>query len=123
MAKEQEQILIYETENGQTQIRVQLKSKNIWLTQRQMGELFDKDTDTISLHLKNIYQSAELQREATTEKYAVVQTEGNREVTRNRLHYNLDMIIPVGYRVNSKRGILFRQWASKILKAYLLQHP
>lgn len=81
----QDQILIYSSEDGKTQVSVQLKGKNIWLTQRQMGELFDKDTDTIGLHLKNIYRSGELQREATTEKYTVVQIEGDRQIKRKQL--------------------------------------
>lgn len=117
----QDQILIYSSEDGKTQVSVQLKGKNIWLTQRQMGELFDKDTDTIGLHLKNIYRSGELQREATTEKYSVVQIEGDRQIKRKLLHYSLDTIISVGYRVNSVRGTQFRIWANNVLKDYLFK--
>ena len=85
----QDQILIYSSEDGKTQVSVKLKCKNIWLTQRQMGELFDKDSDTIGLHLKNIYRSGELQREATTQKYSVVQIEGDRQIKRKLLWINL----------------------------------
>ncbi|MBA6316871.1 RhuM family protein [Cellulophaga baltica] len=86
-----------------------------------MAELFDKDSDTIGLHLKNIYTTKELNKNATTEKYSVVQIEGKREVNRKVLFYNLDAIISVGYRVNSKRGTQFRIWAIQILKDYLLK--
>lgn len=118
---EQEQIIIYQAEDGQTQIDVQLKEETIWLSQKQMSELFEKDTDTIGLHLKNIFKSKELDINATTEKYSVVQHEGGRNVKRNVLHYNLDAIISVGYRVNSRRGTQFRIWANKILKDYLIK--
>lgn len=118
---EQEQIVIYEAENGQTYIDVQLKDETIWLTQKQMSILFDKDSDTIGLHLKNIFKSKELDKISTTEKYSVVHQEGNRKIKRNVLHYNLDAIISIGYRVNSKRGTQFRIWANKILKDYLVK--
>jgi len=95
--------------------------KTVWLTQKQMSQLFDKDTDTIGLHLKNIYQSGELDEISTTEESSVVQQEGKRQVQRQIKLYNLDAIISVGYRVNSKRGIQFRIWASKIIKEYLLK--
>lgn len=118
---EQQQIVIYKTKDGQTHIDVQLKDETIWLSQKQMSLLFDKDSDTIGLHLKNIFKSEELDEISTTEKYSVVQQEGNREIKRNILHYNLDAIISVGYRVNSKRGTQFRIWANKILKDYLVK--
>lgn len=86
-----------------------------------MADLFEKDTDTISLHLKNIYQEGELDESSTTEEYSVVQPEGKRKVKRHLKHYNLDAIISVGYRVNSKRGTQFRIWATKRLKDYLVQ--
>jgi len=117
----QEQIVIYQAKDGQTQIDVQFKEETIWLTQKQMSELFEKDSDTIGLHLKNIFKSKELDKNATTEKYAVVQKEGQRNVKRDILHYNLDAIISVGYRVNSKRGTQFRIWANKVLKDYLIR--
>lgn len=81
-----------------------------------MAELFEKDSDTIGLHLKNIYKSEELDENSTTDKYSVVQKEGRRKVERKINHYNLDAIISVGYRVNSKRGIVFRKWATQLLK-------
>jgi len=117
----QEQIVIYQAKDGQTQIDVRLKEDTIWLTQKQMSELFEKDSDTIGLHLKNIFKSKELDKNTTTEKYSVVQKEGQRNVKRDILHYNLDAIISVGYRVNSKRGTQFRIWANKVLKDYLIR--
>ena len=114
-------IEIYQTDDGQTEIKVKFENETFWLSQRQMAQLFEKDTDTIGLHLKNIYQSGELEELATTEESSVVQKEGNRQVKRKVKVYNLDAIISVGYRVNSKRGIQFRKWANKILKQYLLK--
>ncbi len=115
------EIKIYQTEDGQTKIDVKFENETVWLTQKQMAALFDKDSDTIGLHLKNIYQSGELEELSTTEKSSVVQQEGQRQVKRKIKIYNLDAIISVGYRVNSKRGIQFRIWASKIIKDYLLK--
>jgi hypothetical protein len=113
-------IKIYQTEDGQTEINVRFENETVWLTQKQMAQLFDKDSDTIGLHLKNIYQSGELEEFATTEDSSVVQQEGKRQVQRKIKLFNLDAIISVGYRVNSKRGIQFRIWASRIVKEYLL---
>ena len=113
-------IKIYQTEDGQTEINVRFENETVWLTQKQMAQLFDKDSDTIGLHLKNIYQSGELEEFATTEDSSVVQQEGKRQVQRKIKLFNLDAIISVGYRVNSKRGIQFRIWASRIIKEYLL---
>lgn len=115
------EIKIYQTDDGQTKIDVKFDNETVWLTQKQMSQLFDKDSDTIGLHLKNIYQSGELEELSTTEESSVVQQEGKRQVKRKIKLYNLDAIISVGYRVNSKRGIQFRIWASKILKEYLLK--
>jgi len=114
-------IEIFKSEDGKTDIRVSLANDTVWLSQRQMSQLFEKDTDTIGLHLKNIYKSEELAEISTTEDFSVVQKEGKRNVLRNIKCYNLDAIISVGYRVNSKRGTQFRIWASKILKDYLIQ--
>ena len=114
-------IKIYQVEDGQTEIEVKLHDETVWLSQKQMAELFDKDTDTIGLHLKNIYKSGELQEAATTEESSVVQIEGKRKVKRKLRIYNLDAIISVGYRVNSKRGTQFRIWANKVLKEYLVK--
>jgi prophage maintenance system killer protein len=115
------QIEIYQGSDGRTQIEVKFEKETVWLNQKQMGFLFDKDTDTIGLHLKNIYKDEELGEISTTEDFSVVQQEGKRKVTRNIKFYNLDAIISVGYRVNSKRGVQFRQWATQRLKDYLVQ--
>jgi death-on-curing family protein len=117
------QIEIYKTKDNQTEVevRVQFERDTVWLNQKQMSELFGKDTDTIGLHLKNIFKEKELNEKSTTEFFSVVQKEGNREVSRKIRFYNLDAIISVGYRVNSKRGTQFRQWATQRLKDYLVQ--
>ena len=115
------QIIIYQTEDGQTQVDVRLENETVWLTQKQIAELFGTKRPAITKHLKNIYTSEELDRKSTCAKIAQVQTEGKRNVKRNIPYFNLDMIISVGYRVNSKRGVKFRQWANKILKDYLVK--
>ncbi|MDA8133550.1 MAG: RhuM family protein [Desulfobacteraceae bacterium] len=103
---ETQQIEIYQSENGQNQIQVRLEKDTLWLSQAQMAELFDKDSDTIGLHLRNIYQSGELEKSATTEESSVVRREGDRQVSRKIKFCNLDAVISVGYRVNSKSGTL-----------------
>lgn len=113
------EILLYGDDNGKEFINVVFKDETFWLTQKGMAELFDCSTDNISLHLKNIYVDGELEQPATTEKISVVRTEGTREVSRTIEHYNLDAIIAVGYRVNSKKATRFRQWATKTLKEYI----
>jgi len=115
----QGEILLYSDENGKKFINVVFQDETFWLTQKAMAELFDCTTDNISLHLKNIYSEDELDYEATTEKISVVRTEGTRSVSRTIDHYNLDAIIAVGYRVNSKKATRFRQWATKTLKEYI----
>ena len=115
------EIKIYKTPDGKTSIEVKLEKETVWLSQKQMAELFDKDSDTIGLHLRNIYKSGELDEISTTEKYSVVRQEGKRNVKRQIKFYNLDAIISVGYRVNSKRGVLFRKWATQLLKDYLIK--
>ncbi len=115
------EIKIFKTDEGKTSIEVKLEKETVWLSQKQMAELFEKDSDTIGLHLKNIYKSGELEEISTTEKYSVVRQEGNRKVKRQIKFYNLDAIISVGYRVNSKRGIQFRKWANQVLKDYLIK--
>lgn len=115
------EIIMYQTADNQTEIQVQFDNQTVWLSQRQIAELFDKDGDTIGLHLKNIFAEEELSEKSTTEFFSVVQTEGKREVKRDIKFYNLDAIISVGYRVNSKRGTQFRQWATQRLKDYLVQ--
>jgi prophage maintenance system killer protein len=116
-----DQIIIYQNQGDSTIIEVQLKNESVWLTQRQMGELFQKDTDTIGLHIRNIFREGELIEISTTEDSSVVQEEGARSVKRNVKHYNLDVIISVGYRVKSARGTQFRIWANKVLKEFLLK--
>ena len=115
------EVVIYQNERSQIQVSVRLDGETVWLTQRQMAELFDTSADNISLHLKNIFSEGELGEPATAEDFSVVQTEGRRQVTRNVKHYNLDAIISVGYRVNSKRGVQFRQWATQVLREHLVQ--
>jgi prophage maintenance system killer protein len=118
---EDDKIVIYQTEDGQTQIDVRLENETVWLTQAQMAELFQTDRTSIVRHINNIYKVNELDRESTCAKITQVQIEGKREVNRTIPYFNLDMIISVGYRVNSKRGIKFRKWANLILKDYLVK--
>ena len=120
MSKENE-IIIYTTEDGKETFEVNLKEETVWLSQRQMAELFEKDVRTINEHIGNIYKEKELHKDSTIRKFRIVQKEGNRLVERERHCYNLDVIISVGYRVNSKRGTQFRIWATNVLKNYLTQ--
>ena len=114
-------ILLYETEEGNVNVDVILKDETIWLTQKSMAEVFDCSSDNVSLHLKNIFEDNELDKNSTTEKISVVRKEGNRNVNRELEFYNLDAIIAVGYRVNSKKATKFRIWATKILKDYMIK--
>jgi death-on-curing family protein len=114
------EIQLYKTENG-TEIQVKLDEDTVWLNQKQMAELFGKDADTIGLHLKNIFSEEELEETSTTEFFSVVQKEGKRTVKREIKYYNLDAILSVGYRVNSKRGTQFRQWATQRLREHLVK--
>ena len=113
------EVLLYSDESGKEYVSVVFKDETFWLTQSGMAELFACTADNISLHLKNIYADGELTPEATTEKFSVVRKEGSREVTRTIDHYNLDAIIAVGYRVNSKKATRFRQWATQTLREYI----
>lgn len=115
------EIILYTTDDGKSRIQLRADGQTVWLTQREMAELFDVSTDNIGLHLKNVYADGELSREATTEESSVVQIEGSREVRRPVALYNLDAILAVGYRVRSPRGVEFRRWASTVLKEYLLK--
>jgi hypothetical protein len=118
----QAEIVIYRaTENTDFQLEVRVEDETIWLTQAQIVDLFSSSKANVSEHIKHIYQSCELDPNSTVRKIRTVQIEGNRKVSRNLDHYNLDMIISIGYRVNSIRGTQFRIWASKILKEYLLK--
>jgi prophage maintenance system killer protein len=114
-------VVIYQSGENQIEVSVQFDRETVWLSQKQMSELFNKDTDTIGLHLKNIFLEEELIENATTEFFSVVQIEGSRQVNRKIKFYNLDAILSVGYRVNSKQGTQFRQWATARLKDYLVQ--
>lgn len=114
-------LILYTTEDGRSQIKLRAKDQTVWLTQREMAQLFDVSTDNVGLHLKNIFEDGELSREVTTEESSVVQTEGGRDVRRPVTLYNLDAILAVGYRVRSPRGVQFRRWASTILKEYLVK--
>ena len=115
------EIEIYTTRDGKTNIEVRFESETVWLNQYQMSELFETDRTSIQKHLQNIYFTHELNKNSTCAKIAQVHQEGNRIIKRDILHFNLDAIISVGYRVNSKRGILFRQWATQRLKDYLVK--
>jgi len=115
------QILLYQTANGTSRIEVRLQNDTVWLTLDQMAELFQRNKSTISRHIKNILETAELQADSTVAFFATVQAEGNRRVERTTAFYNLDMIISVGYRVNSLRGVQFRQWATSVLREYLIK--
>ncbi|MGJ8620020.1 MAG: RhuM family protein [Methylophilaceae bacterium] len=119
--KNNEQIVIYQTESGETQIDVRLEQDSVWLSQAQMVELFDRDLRTINEHIQNVYKEGELEKVPTIRKSRIVRQEGSRQVTRNIDHYNLDVIISVGYRVKSTRGTQFRIWANNVLKQYLIQ--
>ncbi len=114
-------LILYTTEDGKSQIQLRANDHTVWLSQREMAQLFDVSTDNVGLHLKNIYQDGELAREATAEESSVVQNEGDREVRRPVTLYNLDAILAVGYRVRSPRGVQFRLWASTALKEFLLK--
>ena len=116
-----DKIIIYQTEDGHTRIDVRMQDETVWLTQAQMAELFQTDRTSIVRHINNIYKVDELERSSTCAKIAQVQTEGRRQVRRMIPYFNLDMIISVGYRVNSKRGIKFRQWANSVIKDYLVK--
>ena len=118
--KEDQKIVIYQTEDGQTQIDVRLENDTVWLTQVQMAELFQTDRTSIVRHINNIYKVEELDRESTCAKIAQVQVEGKRAVKRNIPYFNLDMIISVGYRVNSKRGVSFSDGNKRIAATLFL---
>lgn len=118
---ENSQIIIYQTEDGETSIDVTLDQDTVWLSQNQMIELFKSSKQNISLHINNIFKEGELERKATVKESLTVQKEGKRAVKRKIEQYSLDVIISVGYRVKSKRGTQFRIWANKILKEYLTQ--
>ena len=112
-------IIMYTTEDGLTKIEVTFEEDTVWLSLEQMTELFQRNKSTISRHIKNVFSEGELQQESTVAKFATVQMEGARQVSRDIEYYNLDVIISVGYRVKSLRGTQFRIWSSSVLKEYM----
>ncbi len=121
MNAEKNDIVIYQSEKGVTSLEVRLDHETVWLTQKQMAELFGKNSDTIGLHIRNAYKEGELVEEGTTEESSVVQSEGLRRIRRNIRFYNLDVIISVGYRVKSQQGTRFRQWATQVLRDHIVK--
>ena len=115
------EFLLYTSPEGNIKVDVFLHDENIWLTQKRMAELFDVETNTINYHLKEIFNSGELQENSTIRKIRIVQKEGNRDIEREQIFYNLDAIIAIGYRVNSKQATQFRIWATKVLKEYIIK--
>lgn len=113
--------LIFMMDGQEQGVQVMYRDETVWATQKAMATLFDCSTDNVGLHLKNIYNSGELQKDATAEYFSVVQTEGERQVTRKTLFYSLDAIISVGYRVNSVRATQFRQWATSVLRQFAIR--
>jgi len=119
VAPERGEILLYTTEDGSSRVECRMDGDTLWLTQALMAELFQKDVRTINEHLQNIYEDSELEPQATIRKFQIVRQEGSRSVTRAIDHYSLDAILAVGYRVRSRRGVQFRQWATERLREYL----
>jgi len=114
-------VVLYQSPDGEVRLDVRLERDTLWLTQRQMAELFDTSSDNVGLHLKHVYAEGELVESATTEESSVVRKEGARQVRRPIRHYNLDAVISVGYRVNSARGTQFRIWATRTLRDHLVR--
>ena len=121
MTNDKGQILLYQTPDGESRIEVRLQGETVWLSLDQMAELFQRNKSTISRHIKNVFEEGELQPDTTIAFFATVQMEGKRKVERDIAYYNLDMIISVGYRVHSYRGVQFRMWATKVLKEYIVK--
>ncbi|WP_303674802.1 virulence RhuM family protein, partial [Bacteroides caecimuris] len=112
------QIILFQTQGGDTKIEVRLANETVWLTADQMAELFQRNKSSISRHIKNVFESGELQRDSVVAEFATTASDGK---TYKVAYYNLDMIISVGYRVNSHRGVQFRQWATQVLKEYIIK--
>ena len=117
----EQQVRIFTSTDGQAQLEVALDQETVWLSQVQMAELFGKDVRTVNEHVGNVFQEGELEKEPTIRKFRIVRQEGKRQVQREIDHYNLDMIISVGYRVKSQRGVQFRKWATQVLKDHLVE--
>ena len=118
---DQNNIVIYQSKDGNVELRVELDQETVWLTQKQMGELFGKDTKTINQHIRHIYEEGELDQISTISKSEIVQKEGARSIAREVKTYNLDVVISVGYRVKSKEGTQFRIWANKVLRDHIIK--
>ena len=116
-----DKIIIYQTDDGVTNLEVKMDYDTVWLTQAQMVELFQTTKQNVSLHVNNVYKDCELEEKSTVKEYWTVQNEGKRSVRRMVKYYNLDVIISVGYRVKSQRGTQFRIWANRVLKDYLVK--
>jgi hypothetical protein len=119
--KENSNIIIYSSEDGSTKLEVKLENETLWLNQKQLCELFGKSKSTISEHIKAIFEDEELDPNSTVRNYRTVQKEGDREVQRDIEHYNLDVIIALGFKVRSRSGVQFRKWANQILKEYIVK--
>ena len=119
MKDKQNNIMIYEDKDGVTKVSVKFIAEDIWLTQNQIAEIYKTTQENISMHIANIYKDVELKKDSTIKKFLLVQKEGNRNVKRNIDHYNLDMIIALGYRVQSEVAVRFRIWATKRLHEYI----
>ncbi len=115
------EFILYQTEDGETRLQVRVEGETVWLSQRDMAELFESTKQNISLHIRNVFEEGELPREGTVKEYLTVQTEGRRQVQRPVEHYNLDVIISVGYRVRSLRGTQFRIWATQRLREFIVK--
>src|SRR3989338_5383650 len=114
----EKQLVIYQTKSGALELRGDVEKETVWATQAQVAQAFEVDVRTVNEHIKNIYKTDELVEKATIRKFRIVQTEGKRQIEREVNHYNLDMILSIGYRVNSKRATSFRQWATKTLREH-----
>ena len=119
MKENKNEIILFE--NQRVKLEINIKEETVWLNLEQMTKLFGRDKSVISRHISNIYREKELNRDSTVANFATVQKEGERSITRNIEYYNLDVIISVGYRIKSKEGIIFRQWANKILRDYIIK--
>lgn len=119
-SKQKSQVVIYQAKSGAIELRGDFSHETIWASQAQIAEAFEVNVRTINEHIQNIFRTDELSEKATIRNFRIVQKEGKREVVRNVKHYNLDMILSVGYRVNSKKATLFRQWATKTLRSYIV---
>ena len=121
MQENNSQLIIYQTESGETKLDVRFQDETVWLTQKLMAELFQTTPQNITIHLKNIFEEGELEEKATCKDFLQVQIEGKREVKRERQFYNLDAIISVGYRIKSNVATKFRQWATSQLREYIIK--